>query len=136
MSFDKSLCSTKPIYCGSKSSFSTTKYSRKGSPYECLQKGFGSGLWSEKVKHLPKSSLQHIPYLNIHIEKRFASFDIHTLSQLKSFMRKLSKLDKQTFLFDMCTHSGKLDFKAYNSIILFLYDNSIQSLPDCHSIPF
>lgn len=132
VSFDKKRCEVKTVYCGNGSP--TKKHSRKGTQYECLKKGFGSGLWSEKTKHLSKNSLQRIPYVNGTIEIRLSSYGIKTMTQLKLFMRRLDMEEKREFLYDMCMDKGVMDFKAYNSILLFLFDNSVQKLPSCQQI--
>ena len=131
-SFDKSRCEIKTIYCGNGTA--TKKHSRKGTQYECLKKGFGSGLWNERMKHLPKNSIQRIPYVNDTIESRLMQYGIKTQTQLKMFMRRLEKDEKKEFLYDMCMDKGRMDFKAYNSILMFLFDNSIQRLPACQPI--
>ena len=63
MSFDIDKCIIKQVYCGRSNIIPAKdkkRYSKVGSRDECLKKGFGAGMYNEKVKHLPQTSLQNI----------------------------------------------------------------------------
>ena len=56
MTFNKNACIIRKLYCGDgKIPKDTTvkKYSRKGTSYECLKKGFGIADWEHRKKDFP-----------------------------------------------------------------------------------
>jgi len=110
-------------------------YYKKGTPYECMQKGFGSGMYSERDKSLPRNSLQKIKYVGKTYEDKFKKEGINTIFELRDKMIGLSVFEKEKLLKRVFTQKGgRLDLRAYNSALVFLYQNYITELPKCSRI--
>lgn len=136
--FDTELCVIPTVYCGSKSSLPSykrgdrTKYTRKGTPKECLSKGIGAGVYQELRNNISENSLLHIYYIGKVHNKNFEKHGIKTKSQLISYVRPKSKTAIEKFLIKVLTKSnGTLDLRAYNSVLLFLHDSKVKGLPKC-----
>lgn len=135
MSFSKSACIVRKLYCGDGNIPKDTaenKYSRRGSSYECLKKGFGIADWEHRKKGLSKTSLQQIMYIGPAYEANFKKLKIYSIKSLLSKMDKLSSKEKKTIIVLGCTRkNGTLDQRAYNAVVLFLHDNGQIDLPAC-----
>src|SRR5690349_9856292 len=99
MVFDEKRCYIPTVYCGKQKSYDKydsdngVKYTKKGSSYECMQKGFGAGMYSERKKKIGASSLQTIKYVNEKHEKSFKKDGINTITSLKQKCRNMSAND-------------------------------------------
>lgn len=111
------------------------RYTRKGTAHECLKVGVGAGMYSERKKTLPATSVQHIPYIGPVHERNFASNRIRTLNDLRTRMKSLSKKGKRDLLVRVLQKKGGgLDKRAYNSVIYYLYERKMKDLPLCDRI--
>jgi hypothetical protein len=134
MTFNPNNCKTKSVFCGN-GKIPKGEYSRKGTPYECLQKGFGAATFTERQKSLPKDSLQRIRYVGPLIEKKFKSKKITTTSALIKFVRGNSVNNIEQLLnYVLKKSNNTIDKKAYNAILLYLYQNGNNKLPVCKKI--
>ncbi len=135
MSFDIDRCIIKQVWCGGSATIPSDKkkyYKGVGTRYECLQKGFGAGSSVEKKKNLPTNSLRRIPYVGDKMESNFKANGITNLKDLKTKMLPLAASGKEAKLKIILVNSnGKLNKKAYNSTIKYLYENGILNLPRC-----
>jgi len=138
MSFNKSNCIIRKTFCGNGSvpaDSSTKKYSRAGTPYECLKKGIGVGTWETKKAGLSSGSLQTISYIGPVYESNFKKKKIYTTATLVSKMRPLSGAEKKRIISGACSKAnGAVDQKAVNSVILFLHSRKVGSLPSCRIV--
>ena len=138
--FNPKKCAIPTVYCGNgpvpkRKDNDDTYYSGLGTPYQCMQKGFGAGMHSEKNKSLPKNSVQNIKYVGEVYESNFKKRNINTIDDLVEYAssheeKEIKKLLKKVF----DKHNGILDQRAYNSTLLFLYKKGIQQLPSCVTI--
>lgn len=136
--FDREKCSIPVVYCGDKTEIprkpfsKDTHYVRKGTSRECLSKGFGSGMITEKLKHLSIDSLQRIKYVGEKYEKKFIEVGIKSTTSLLRIMGNSSRKEiEKSLKAILVKKNGILDMRAYNSVILFLLDNGITRLPEC-----
>jgi len=137
MPFKADECAIPKVWCGNgKMPKRTTKnYYKIGSRAECVKVGFGAGMYSERKKHLPMSSLQQIPYVGETYEKKFKKIGIKTKAELRSKMSKKSPTEIEKILKKVFTKKGgSFDRRAYNSTLLFLYQNGVGKLPRCRRI--
>lgn len=136
--FNPDDCATPTFYCGDDPAVppripgKDTFYSRHGTPRECLTKGFGAGMYSERAKHLPVDSLQKIKFVGEKYEANFAVEKIknvddlgwyvhnHTVSQIDAMLRRVFQ-----------KKGGVLDLKAYNATLLYLYKRGEPRIPNC-----
>lgn len=147
--FKPSECSIPTVYCGNKKTIpkksitdtSNTHYIRKGTAFECMSKGFGAGIHTERAKKLPKNSLQRIKYVGDVFEANFKAKNIHNTDMLVLFAKTLTKSGLKGFLEGVFGKKGKkktdtvIDMRAYNSTLMFLYNNGVsQNLPQCSLI--
>lgn len=110
-------------------------YTRRGTAYECLQKGIGSGIYSEKKKRLKPNSLRHISYLGEVYEKKMKKEGVKTLSDLRKKIKGLGAKKTAVFLKKIFTKSDKsLDKRAYNSTLVYIYRNGNDNIPKCTKI--
>jgi len=135
MSFEIEKCAIPTVWCG-KGAPPKRKglkwYSKTGSRYECMKKGFGAGTVAEKRKHLPDNSLQQIPYVGDVYEKKFKRNGISNTGQLLQEAQNRSRTGLRTLLQRIFTkRRGGLDKRAYNSTIVFLYQHGIGHVPSC-----
>ena len=135
MSFNKEKCVVKKLYCGDgkiPKDTRTKKYSRKGSAYECLKKGYGIAEWENKKNSLPESSLQQITYIGPVYEANFKKRKIGTIKTLMSKTAGMTAKEKSDLVKRCCTKkNGDLDKRAFNAVILYLYDHGQKNLPMC-----
>lgn len=133
MSFDIDRCRIKKYWCGEAAAVPNTKeYKGVGTRHQCLQQGFGAGMYSEKRKSLPSTSLQQIAYIGPDMEANFKNMGIFTNKDLLLKMKKLDANGKEKLLKKVLQNKNNtLNGKAYNSVILFLHGNGILKLPQC-----
>ena len=138
--FNISECVIPTVWCGNgqppKRKFENKMYYYKiGNRYECLKKGFGAGMYTEKRRNLPGSSLQQIKYVGEIYEKKFRASGINTLSTLRKRMLQKTTSEMKSFLKKIFTRKGgTLDKRAYNSTIMYMYRNGNRSVPKCSRI--
>ena len=139
--FNPKDCAIPTVYCGNKKTVPKKGvgyigYVRKGTPYECLQKGYGAGYHTEKAKHLKLSSLQHIKYVGDLYESNFRAKKINTLTALINRCKTLSREELKVLLEEVfLKKDGVVDMRAYNSTLLYLYNNGVHdNLPPCTKI--
>jgi hypothetical protein len=138
MAFNKKSCAIPTVWCGDGKMPTAHKdgmfYTREGTRSECVKKGFGAGKYQERNAHLPKTSLLQIKYVGETYEGKFKRYGITSTTQLlkefKSSKANPSMIEKT--LKDIFTKKDhKLDQRAYNSTLLYLYGNGIGKLPQC-----
>ena len=138
MSFQRSRCIIRQIYCGNGKVPKDTrqkKYSRKGTQYECLKKGFGAGNWACLNKNLSPTSLKQIKYIGPVFETNFKKKRIYSTKSLVNKMKTLSAVQKRELLKAVCKRkSGGIDYRAVNSVILYLHSQKVGSLPSCRIV--
>ena len=138
--FVKSECNIPTVWCGAsntppKKARDGSYYYKTGTRVECLKKGFGAGTHIEKKSNLPENSLQQIKYVGEKHEKDFIKAGIATKSALLKEMRKRTTSEIEKILKRILVKSdGVLDAKAYNSTILYLYNNGLGAVPACKKI--
>ncbi len=136
--FEPRKCAIPTTWCGKGPKPANTnevKYTRAGTPAECLQKGFGAGAAKERSKSLPQSSLQRIKYVGPEMEKKLRSKGIRTLDGLIKKTRTMTPVQVATLLKGtLRKKNGALDSRAYNSVLLYLYNSGKTNLPQCVSI--
>lgn len=130
-----SNCVIRKFYCGDGPLPKDTprkKYSRKGSSYECLKRGYGIADWEHKKKQLPATSLQQIPYIGPVFAGNFKKAKIYSINSLVARLKGLDTTEKRAIISKACTRkNGGLDQRAFNSVVLFLHDRGIKQLPHC-----
>jgi hypothetical protein len=128
-------CSIPTVWCGNGVVPQPTKkkrYTRTGTPFECLRKGFGAGTITERKKYLAGDSLQHIKYIGDVYENNFIRAGIRNTTELLDFARDVRVKDVQGLLQEVCRNkSGNIDARAYNSVILYLHKHGSHNLPSC-----
>jgi len=134
MDFDPDRCAVPCVWCGNgvlpTRIQNNKKYTREGTKFECMKKGFGSGMYAERAKHLPATSLQNIKYVGNEYEGKFAQRNIKTIQDLRTKAKNKAALTK--VLKEVFTKSnGVLDKRAYNATLLYLYQHGIGNLPQC-----
>lgn len=141
MSFNPENCAIPTFYCGDKARPPSLKrgddsyYTRKGNARECLAKGFGAGMVTEKLKHLPENSLQTIKYVGDVFETKFQEQGIRNTDDLVLRSRKMNAKELGDFLKEVLVKKdGSLDKKSYNSTLLYLYKHGANDLPACFSL--
>ena len=135
MSFNKNNCIIRKAYCGDgklPKDTNTKKYSRRGTAYECLKKGYGIADWEHRKKSLSKTSLQQIPYIGPVFEENFKKRKIYSTTSLVSRLSTLPVEEKRKIILAACKRkNGSTDQRAFNSIVLFLHEQKIKNLPSC-----
>ena len=111
-----------------------TRYLRTGTRTECMKKGFGAGMYTERKKNLPSSSVQQIKYIGETYAGRFQEAGIETSIQLVKAMRDMSGEEIEKFLRPILTKGKSLDKRAYNSVLVYLFQHGVSDLPACDSI--
>jgi hypothetical protein len=139
--FEPKKCIIPTVYCGKSKVIPKNQdgsiYVRRGTPNECMMKGFGAGSKIEKLKTLPKNSLQQIKYIGDVHEKKFKGYGIHTTTQLISHIKKMKSSSRVEKLLKniLLKKDGVIDKRAYNSTLLYLYENGVYgNLPSCIKI--
>lgn len=134
MAFDRKKCIIKTVYCGN-GKINKSKHSKKGNSYECLRQGVGAGVYSERKKGLSENSLQQIKYVGPVFEANFRKKGIRTKSGLLTKMDSLTATQKKKLLKSVFTRSnGCVDYRGYNSVLLFLNDSRVKNLPVCETV--
>lgn len=140
MSFKLQECSIPVIWCGNgdmpkKKVSSDTHYYKTGTRYECMKKGFGAGMHTERKANLPDSSLQNIKYVGDVYEERFKSQNINTISQLLNYSLKSTPRQIEALLREVFKRKKSgVDQRAYNSTLIYLYRHGNGNLPKCSKI--
>lgn len=138
MSFDEKRCMLPSVYCGNgplpRTSKDGTKYTKKGTPYQCLQKGFGAGKIQEELKNVSATSLRRIKYVTAEHEKAFQKEGIRNLNSLKTKIRGLSLEEIKKLFRKVLKKKGSTDNKAYNMCLLWLFQHGVSDLPSCVAI--
>ena len=128
-------CIIKSIWCGDGTSYDPKYYNKVGTSYECLKKGIGAGMKKERLKNISKNSLQNIPYIGDTMEQRFKLYRILTTDDLKKEIKTMSKSRIQSFLQEILKNKdNKINGKAYNSVIFYLYTIGFTDLPKCNKL--
>lgn len=138
MSFKTSDCAIPSVWCGKRDTpkgiVKNIKYYRKGSPYECVRKGFAAGSYKMEKNSLPKNSLRQIKYVGVGYEEKFIENDVDDLDKFIQKAFVTSKKDIEKFLkFIFKNKKGLLDKRAYNSTLLYLYHRGVD-VPNCSRI--
>jgi hypothetical protein len=136
MAFDPTACFARSVWCGKAAMPNQPKddtiYTAVGTPYQCMQKGFGAGMSSERKKSLPVGSLQHIKFIGPTHEACFGRNGIQDQQALLAFARSKSTPKIKRMLSKCLTNkNGTVDRRAFNSVALFLYTKQIRNTPDC-----
>lgn len=135
MSFNKSACVIRKMYCGNgkiPKDTATKKYSRRGTSYECLKKGYGIANWEHRKKNLSKTSLQQIMYIGPAYEANFKRQKIYSITSLLSKLKEKTATEKRKIISNGCKRkNGSVDQKAFNSVVLFLHEKGVKGLPSC-----
>lgn len=130
MPFDVHRCKIKTFYCGKGEL--PEGYTRKGSGFECLKRGFGAGSWTEKKKDLPEKSLQRIKYVGPVYEKKFKEKKINNTDTLIAKLSTMSADKKKKFLEKIFTRKNNtIDYRGFNTVLLFLHAANVKKLPQC-----
>ena len=128
-------CIIPELWCGNSQNPPNNRgkrYTRKGSSFECMKKGFGAGMYSERAKHIPEGSLMQLKYIGETYQEKFNQRGIHNITEFENSMRQASRELKRNVLTFVCTKiNGVVDLKAYNSLIMHLYNRGIGNLPAC-----
>lgn len=138
--FSIEQCAIPQLWCGEedtppKKKDPLTKYTRTGSRYECMKKGFGAGTHIERRNHLPAKSLQTIKYIGEKYEKSLKAAGYRDVDVLVREMRKLEPVEIERVLKRALVKStGSLDQRAYNSVLVYLYQHGVGRLPACSKI--
>lgn len=139
MSFSKSKCIIRKIYCGDKNSVPkdtrTVKYSRAGTRAECLRRGFGVAEAKYKKDGVSANSLQNIMYVGEIYAKNFKKKRITSLKTLIKRVENMTAVEKKTLLTSCCKKSNNVvDHRAVNSILLYLHEHGVDDLPGCRVV--
>jgi hypothetical protein len=123
--FVEADCKIPVVWCGESSA----------PPTECLRTGFGAGTHTERNSNLPKSSLQQIKYVGEKHEKDFKRAGISSTDELVKQLSKKTTKEMESILKRILVKSdGKLDVRAYNCVILYLYRHGVGGVPACNKI--
>ena len=138
MAFRIKDCAIPTVWCGNGAVPNAIKnngrYTKAGTPHECMKKGFGAGKYSERDKNLPKNSLQHIKYVGAVYEGKFQAEGITSLVRLKSVMRGKTPAQIRTVLQRVFKKGKGIDKRGYNSTVFYLYQNGFTNVPQCSRI--
>lgn len=135
--FDTELCAIPVAYCGNAPNAPARKrgdetyYDRMGTGYECMQKGFGGGLMTERSKNLPVTSLQRIKYLGEGYEVKFRAKNINNIAELVEYAKWSSPRFGELLNEVLVKKNGVIDKRARNSILLHVYKMGVDTLPAC-----
>jgi hypothetical protein len=146
MSFRLGDCAIPTVWCGKSDTLpkanpkDMVKYVKVGSRYECMQKGYGAGMYGEKNKGLPRTSLQQIKYVGETYEANFKRNGISTTTQLVSKLKGQPKpVIQNTIKRSVTKKGGVVDKRAYNHCLVYLFvhgmnEESGENLPPCYRI--
>lgn len=136
-------CAIPVLWCGDddnipkRKSKDETYYYATGTRSQCVKKGYGAGKYETLREGLPKGSLQYIKYVGDKYESNFKKEGVRNLTELTTRIRSLDSTGIKRLLTKVFTQKGgKLDKRGYNSTLMYLYRNGIDSriLPSCHKI--
>lgn len=140
MAFDPEKCYIPTVYCGAQERQypyveNDNMYMGKGTPNQCMRKGFGAAAARESKKGLSKDNLQQIRYVGPKFEQAFKDNGIATIPILIRYVRdhsvkQINDLLKRVFR----NSNGTLNGKGFNSTLLHLYHNGNNRLPQCVKI--
>jgi hypothetical protein len=139
-SFNIEQCAIPQLWCGEedtppKKKDPLIKYTKTGSRYECMKKGFGAGTHTERRDHLPTKSLQTIKYVGEKHEANLKRAGYKDVDVLVREMKKLPPAEVERVLKRALVKStGTLDQRAYNCVLVYLYQHGVGSLPACVKI--
>lgn len=106
-----------------------------GTPYECLKKGYGAGMYNERSKGMDEDSLQNIKYVGIKFEHNFQENGVSDIQSLVKYAKNHSTKEIEKLLnVVFIQKNGIIHKKAYNSTILFLHKKNMDKLPQCYNI--
>ena len=138
MSFNEKDCIIPELWCGDahKPPKKNGKvYVRSGTKYECMKKGFGAGMHTERAENLFTESLQRIKYVGEKHEENFKKAGIKDLTALTKQLGSKTATQIEAILQKILVKSdARLDSKAYNSTLLYLHRHGIGGLPGCKKI--
>jgi hypothetical protein len=141
MTFNPDKCAIPTVYCGNEEKLPKRKkgdniyYISHGTQYECLRQGIGVGISIEQNKNLPKTSLRNIKYVGEKYDNNFHNKKINNINSLVTYVKTHTQKDIKTLLTEVLTKkNGDLDKRAYNSILLFLYNRGFNNIPECNKI--
>jgi hypothetical protein len=143
MNIEKCLIPTK--FCGKLSKpvphhnlKENLRYTARGTPVSCMQKGIGTGIHIEKRNKLSTLSLQQIKFIGEQYENKFYNKNIKDITELIKYIKTHTQSQNEKLLKSILTmRNNIIDYKAYNSIIHFLYYSNeipISRLPLCKKI--
>lgn len=137
--FNPEDCAIPTFYCGDQESLPKRKrgddkyYTRHGTSRECLSKGFGAGMITERMKSLPENTLQQIKYVGDVYERKFREAGIDNVDALIKYAQSRNPIEVDTLLKRvLAKKGGSLDQRALNGTLLFLYKNGVQRIPGCN----
>ena len=137
MAFDPERCYIPTVYCGkAEKKYPYVEhdnlYLEKGTPDQCLRKGFGAATAKENKKHLPPGSLQNIRYVGPTFDANFQKEGIRTVAELADLAHRTSPGDLERLLQRVFRNSNKtLNGRGFNSTLLYLYHSGHSKLPQC-----
>lgn len=138
MPFKESDCIIPELWCGDGPipNKKGKRYLRAGTRSECVKKGFGAGMFSEKAKELKENSLCQIKYVGETYEKKFSKKGIKTTDDLLRKMETNTRVQIEKILKGIFKRGGNagLDQRAYNSTLMYLYNHGVGHLPACSKI--
>lgn len=140
MSFNLDECAIPTVWCGEgnpppRKPEAQTYYRKTGTRYECMKKGFGAGMYTEKNKGLPPDSLQQIKYVGDIYENKLKAMGINNCTQLRNKLNnKPTSYIKKTLTKIFTRRNKILDKRAYNSTLVYLYQHGNGSVPRCSKI--
>jgi len=134
--FDVNECAVPCVWCGDGimpvNIQNGKKYIKEGTKFECMKKGYGSGMYTEKNKHISQNSLRQIKYVGEEYENRFIQKKILNLDDLRRKVKNSKKKTIETLLVEIFTKkSGDLDKRAYNATLMYLYTHGVGNIPKC-----
>jgi len=135
-------CLIPTVWCGNNKIKKNNDYSqgvryiRLGTRYECLKKGIGTGInINENKNGIPNGSIRNIKYIGEIYEKKLSVRGVDTLDDLREQSRIMSVKNFEKFLkTTLVKKNKKIDYRAYNSVILWLHKQGISKLPKCKKI--
>lgn len=114
------------------------KYTSRGTPLSCMNKGIGVGIHIEKKSHMSPLSLQQIKFIGEQYNIKFSKKKIRNITDLIKYMKTHTKSQNEKLLKDVLTmKNNNVDYKAYNSVIHYLYYSNevlLSKLPFCKKI--
>lgn len=140
--FDSDKCLIPTVWCGEEEDppnkidrKNNTIYTEGGTRGQCLQKGFGAGMHSEKAKSLSQTSLQNIKYVGEKFEEKFKSKGIRDLPSLANWCRTKNEAQVKKLLSEVFKRSnGIIDYRGYNSTLLWLNTSGLTEIPSCKKL--